>query len=84
MKVSPKDLDNLIFTLAPIDTVELRDKFRAAVVSGQIKVISDADKSYRWGVYHMVYDAGFSFAGDYMDAHIDTALRRAVVPLSEL
>lgn len=84
MKVSPKDLDNLIFNLASIDTVELRDKFRNAVVSGQVKVISCADKSYRWGVYFMAHDAGFRFVGDYNDAHIDTALRRAVVPLSEL
>ena len=84
MKVSPKDLDNLIFTLTSIDTVELRDQFRDAVASGQIKVISDADQSYRWGVYHRAHDAGFRFAGEYLDAHIDTALRRAVVPLSEL
>ena len=83
MKVSPKDLDNLIFALAPIDTVESRDRFRAAVASGQIKIISDMDKRYRWNLFHFVCDAGFRFAGDYMDAHIDTALRRAVPPLSE-
>lgn len=83
MKVSSIDLDRLIFALAPIDTVELRDRFRAAVASGQIKVIKDADMRYRWDLYHMAYGAGFRFAGDYMTAHIDTALRRAVVPLSE-
>lgn len=83
MKVSPKDFDNLVSALAPIDTVESRDRFRAAVASGQIKIISDMDERYRWNLYHFVWDAGFRFAKSYADAHIDTALRRVIDPLGK-
>jgi hypothetical protein len=83
MKVSPKDLDNLIFAIAPLDTKDMRDSHRKSYAEGYLKC-KDADMRYRWDLYWIAVHRGFSFSKDsYNDAHIDTALRRAVPPLSE-
>lgn len=84
MKVSSIDLDRLIFAIAPFDTLSLRKAFLDAVASGTLKS-NDPDMRYRWGLYHSAWDAGFRFSegSDYKDAHIDTALRKAVPPLVE-
>jgi|SanBayMetagenome_1026888.scaffolds.fasta_scaffold82028_1 hypothetical protein len=82
MKVSSKDLDNLVSSIRPIDTNELRKAFNEAIATGRIKA-NDPDMWYRWRVYHLAFDAGFRFSEEYNDAHIDTALRRAVPQLSD-
>jgi len=85
MKVSSIDLDRLIFAIAPFDTLSLRKAYLDALASGKLKS-NDPDMRYRWDLYHRVWDAGFRFSegSDYKDAHIDTALRKAVPPLVEL
>lgn len=83
MKVTARDLDRLIFEIAPRDTKELRDTFRSELAAGRVRA-QDPDKFYRWYLFNRAFDAGFRFEGSYRDAHIDTALRRAVVPLSEM
>lgn len=83
MKVSPIDLDRLIFAIAPLDTKGMRDSHRNSYAEGYLKC-NDADMRYRWDLYWIAVHRGFSFSKDsYNDAHIDTALRRAVPPLSE-
>lgn len=83
MKVTPRDLDRLIFEIAPMDTKELRDIFRTELAAGRVRA-QDPDRFYRWYLFNRAFAAGFRFQGSYLDAHIDTALRRAVVPLSEI
>lgn len=84
MKVSNIDLDRLIFAIAPIDTLQLRKLYLDAVASGTLKS-NDPDMRYRWDLYWRAWGAGFRFSegSDYKDAHIDTALRKAVPPLVE-
>lgn len=84
MKVTSIDLDRLVFAIAPIDTLELRKAFLDAAVSGKLKY-NDLDTRYRWYLYNRAWDAGFRFSegSDYKTAHIDTALRKVVVPLNE-
>ena len=78
MKVSPKDLDNLIFALAPLDTKALRDAHLTSYAKGELRC-KDANVRYRWDLYWTAVHCGFSFSTDtYNDAHIDTALRNAV------
>ena len=84
MKVSPKDLDNLIFALAPLDTKELRDAHLTSYAKGELRC-KDANVRYRWDLYWTAVYRGFSFSKDtYNDAHIDTALRNAVPPLIDV
>lgn len=81
MKVSPIDLDRLIFAIAPIDTVEARVTYRNLYSE---LIVKDINARYRWDLYWAATARGFAFSKDtYLDAHIDTALRRAVPPLSE-
>ena len=83
MKVSPIDLDRLIFAIAPIDTAETRVTYRTLQKNPRAAV-KDIDMRYRWDLYWAATALGFAFSKDtYLDAHIDTALRRAVPPLSE-
>lgn len=82
MKVSTAELVRLTRAVVSIDTPELRDRFRTEFAAGRIPVVKDIEVFYRWFVYHRAWDDGFRFDTDYADAHIDTALRRAVTPLS--
>lgn len=84
MKVSSIDLDRLVFALAQIDTLDLRDTFIAAASSGKLKY-NDLDTRYRWHLYNRAWDAGFRFSAgsDYKTVHIDTALRKVVPRLRE-
>ena len=83
MKVTAQDFARLSLEITPNDTKELRDAFRAELAAGRVRA-NDPDRFYRWYLYKCAFYAGFRFEGDYADAHIDTALRRAVVPLSEI
>lgn len=83
MKVTAQDFTRLSLEITTRDTKELRDAFRAELAAGRVRA-KDPDTFYRWYLYSRAFGAGFRFEGDYLDAHIDTALRRAVAPLSEL
>jgi hypothetical protein len=75
MKVSPKDLDNLIFALAPLDTLERRAKYTSGDYP-RANTTKDLWQRYRWDLY---WACGYKLDnGKYADAHIDTALRNAV------
>lgn len=75
MKVSPKDLDNLIFALAPLDTLERRAKYTSGDYP-RAHTAKDLWKRYRWDLY---WECGYELNnGKYLDDHIDTALRNAV------
>jgi hypothetical protein len=84
MKVTSIDLDRLIFAIAPFDTLEVRARFAEAAASGKLRYV-DLDARYRWYIFNRAWDAGFRFpeGSDYKTAHIDTALRKAIPPLSE-
>lgn len=83
MKVSAQDLDRLIFEIAPVDCDALRAKYMAGDFPRGAGAVQDLDKRYRWDLYWHVFDRGFRFNGEYNDSHIDTALRRAVPPITE-
>ena len=61
----------------------LRDAHLTSYAKGELRC-KDANVRYRWDLYWAATALGFAFSKDtYLDAHIDTALRRAVPPLSE-
>lgn len=80
MKIDAGKLAAMREAIDPLDTPERREKYR----TGQFRHadrVKDLDKRYRWD---LLYDSGvFDVVDlyDYMDAHIDTALRYLVPPL---
>jgi hypothetical protein len=84
MKVSPDQLSILRGAIAPLDSSELRARYRAGDFP-RADAVKDLDKRYRWDLLHAagswrltspLYENGCN------DAHIDTALR-AIVPALE-
>lgn len=78
MKILPAHLEYMRAAIAPHDTPEARAAYRAAGLS---------DKRYRWdlsyraeGLTPWICANVYSYADD---AHIDTALRAIVAPLTE-
>jgi hypothetical protein len=86
MKVTTRDFNELLFAIAPLDSRERRERYLRGDYPRADKT-RDLDKRYRWDLFWVVVDAGFKWKdvgeGGYRDAHIDTALRRIVVPLNE-
>ena len=73
-KIRGHERDRLLFAIAPLDTLERRERYKASVKA------ADLAKRYRWDLYWLAFDNGFRFdSDDYTDAHIDTALRNIVV-----
>ena len=83
MKVTKEDFQDLVNTIRPFDTAELRETYRRLHAEGVLRA-NDLDKFYRWALYHRAWDLGFRLSNrdEYTDAHIDTALRKAVDSLN--
>lgn len=77
MKVSLKDLNELHFAIAPLDTLERRKRY----INGDYlnsEYTKDLWRRYRWDLY---WECGYLLeSGKYKDSHIDTALRHVVAP----
>lgn len=75
MKVSAKEYNDLHFAIAPLDTIERRKRY----LNGDYprsEYTQDLWRRYRWDIY---WECGYRFeSGKYNDAHIDTALRKAI------
>jgi len=84
MKVTKEDYQDLVNTIRPFDTADLRETYRKLHAEGKLRA-NDLSMRYRWDLYHRAWDLGFRLSNrdEYQDAHIDTALRRAVPSLDE-
>lgn len=74
MKVTPEELEALKIAIAPLDTQERRRVY----ISGKYPrsaYTHDLDERYRWDLF---WESGFEFQNEYSDAHIYTALRKAI------
>lgn len=81
MKVRTEDLNSLAAAIAPLDTAERRETYRAGRFARSDKV-RDLDKRYRWDLYwDCAYRLDYDQYEDLKDSHIDTALRALVTPL---
>jgi len=83
VKVSPDHLTALSSAIVPLDTRELRDRYRARDIP-RGELVKDIDRRYRWDLFWMAVRAGNSLpdsTNGYNDAHIDTALRHIVSAL---
>lgn len=78
-RINGDDLETMRAAIAPLDTEELRARYRAGDFIRADKV-HDLNKRYRWD---LLWQAGGSriIPNDVTDAHIDTALRKIVAPL---
>ncbi len=67
--------------IEPLDTEELRAKYRAREIV-RAEAVKDIDVRYRWDLYYAAraYEA-FPVDYDYMGSHVDTALRKLVPAL---
>ena len=83
MKMSQEMRDEWTSRIEPLDTIEMRDAYRAGNFP-RADLVKDLDKRYRWDLLNAAmgwrgpcaaYDAGMN------DTHIDTALRSIVDPL---
>lgn len=75
MKISMKELDELQFAIAPLDTLERRGRYLSADYP-RSEYTKDLWRRYRWDLY---WECGYRFeSGRYLDSHVDTALRKAV------
>lgn len=81
MIVTKEDLATLRSAVEPLDTDDLRDRYRRLNTPLADRV-HDLNKRYRWELLWRAFydDAGVQaiILSDYADAHIDTALRRIV------
>ncbi len=85
MKVTQDHFDLISNAIAPLDTDELRAKYRAGDYP-RSELTKDLDKRYRWDLFWAAWDAAgrpAAWALDYGDAHLDTALRRIVPALTK-
>ena len=81
MKLLPKDLENLVSALVSLDTETFRDAYLTGYAKGELRC-KDLNVRYRWDLYWIAVNDGFAFSEDtYNDAHIYTALRKAVPEL---
>lgn len=82
MRVTRADLNTLRAAIEPRDTEENRNLYRGHRF-GNVDRVKDLDMRYRWDLYWRVHGHTLIAASDYLDAHIDTALRAIVEPLAE-
>ena len=78
MKVTPEHLATMRKVIAPLDTEERRERYRRREIP-RGDLVQDIDKRYRFDLF---YGAGAPESRNYADAHLDTALRKIVRPLS--
>lgn len=91
MKVTPEHQAALRAEIEPLDTPERRTKYRAGDFP-RSDAVQDLDKRYRWDLLWactasgpVAYDTPVGkilSEGRYKDAHLDTALRSIVAPLT--
>lgn len=88
MKLTPVQVEAMRERIAPLDTAERRQAYREGRFP-RAEAVKDLDMRYRWDLYlaARVSDVLDRWAGGdddgLTDAHIDTGLRRIVVPLGE-
>lgn len=83
MKVTKEDYQGLVNTIRPLDTADLRETYRTLHAEGKLRA-NDLDMRFRWDLYHRALNRGLRLSNrdKYNDAHIDTALRKAVDSLN--
>ena len=82
MKLDRDTLDRMREAMAPLDTSQARERYRAGDFP-RADAVQDLDKRYRWDLYYAA--GGYRLLPDdesVTDAHIDTALRRIVPSLT--
>lgn len=86
MKVTETHLSIMREAITPLDTEEVRARYRNRDIP-RAESVKDIDKRYRWDLY---YAAARRVGGlpdstsGYNMGHIDTALRSIVKPLKEV
>jgi len=82
MKLDRDTLDRMRDAIAPLDTPQMRERYRAGDFPRADRV-RDLDKRYRWDIYYAAGGYRLLPEDDSLtDAHIDTALRRVVPSLT--
>lgn len=91
MKIKPEDLAVLRAKVEPLDTPEMRERYRTGAFP-RSESVKNLDLRYRWDLLwasKLKIGDGVGIRGDldlyaYMNGeHIDTALRSIVKPLKE-
>jgi hypothetical protein len=81
MKVTTTELERMRTLIAPLDTEELRAKYRAREIP-RADAVQDFNKRYRFDLFYFAQArTALDEDADYADAHIETALRRIVPDL---
>jgi hypothetical protein len=84
VKVTIEDLEVIQLAIAPLDSMERRQRYIAGDFP-RADLVKDLDKRYRWDLYWHALALGRPLPRTeqhgYTDAHIDTALRNLVEPL---
>lgn len=84
MKLPAMIRDEMRTAIAPLDTPERRDNYRAGRIP-RFETVKNLDMRYRWDLLHRAIPAtvvcGWYDAHGVNDSHIDTALRSIVPPL---
>lgn len=84
MKITDAHYSRLLGLVHALDTPAVRAAYRAGEFR-QSSLVKDLDKRYRWDLFQAAMRGNGEFVDDlysYLsDAHLDTALRRAVPPL---
>lgn len=79
MKVTTADLDAMREVIAPLDTEEMRQRYRDRKFP-RADAVKDLDTRYRFDLFYGA--RAYSVVdGDYTDAHFATALRTIVPAL---
>lgn len=86
MKIKPEDLQEITALVKPLDTPEIRAKYKAGDYP-RAELVHNKDMRYRWDLLWMAdpvkrrawFDRVYKYAHD---DHIDTALR-SIVPTLE-
>ena len=80
MRVSQRDYDLLAQRIAPIDTEEVRERYRNRDIP-RGELVNDIDRRYRFDLLYASRTYGEFADGPYTDAHLETALKKIVKPL---
>lgn len=84
MKIPERTLRKLQDLIVPLDTRERRERYVAGDFFNADRV-KDLNKRYRWDLYfEAIPSADDDLAAEmnqYLDTHLDTALRRLIAPL---
>lgn len=79
MKIPKDQVERVRKSIEPLDREEARENYRQGRFHNSDKV-KDLNMRYRWDLY---WACSERFEGDFLDSHIDTALR-SIVPILEV